>query len=192
MSPNQFVSLPCGKSQGSTPNMQLLFQWGPLRASTQVEEFGRPPFKSDWPITHYVRLKAALSRKLTVYLHCSLALNNRNSSRGGGTINHTQSGTKLKYFTINKRPNVLKIYNKRIHSLVYSILTTNWYMANCMQDTQQINTWPVVLSTYKKLTHDQLCSIHTTNWHMANCVQYSQKFDTWPNVFNTHNKLTYG
>ena len=61
-------------------------------------------------------------------------------------------------------------------------------MANCMQDTQQINTWPIVFNTYKKLTDDQLYAKLTTNLHMANCVQYSQKVDTWPNVFSTHNK----
>ena len=140
----------------------------PVRSSPSVYSGGRvggPPVKSDRHITHYVRLK------LTLRLPFSLTLNNHTSSKV--TINHTQSGISLKSFTINKHPKVFKIYNKRIHSHLYSMFTTMWCMADCIQDTQQFHAWSTVFNTHNKLTHGQLYSILTTNWHMANCIQYS-------------------
>jgi hypothetical protein len=140
----------------------------PVKSSASEHSGGRvgkPSFKLYRHIMHYVRLKAALSRKLTVRLSYSLTLSSHNSSRGHYKAHAIR--TRLKSFTINKRPNVHKIYNKRVHSHLYSILTTNWYMANCMQDTQQINTWPIIFNTYKKT-------------------------DTLSTVFNTQNKQTHG
>jgi hypothetical protein len=48
----------------------------------------------------------------------------KNHTSSKVTINHTQSGISLKSFTINKHPKVFKIYNKRIHSHLYSMFTT--------------------------------------------------------------------
>jgi hypothetical protein len=120
---------------------------------------------------------SSIKKKLTLSLPYNFTLNNHNFNKG--TINLTKSWTSLKSFTINKRPNVFKMYNKRMHS--------HWYSYS-----QQTDTWPTVCRTHNNLTHGQLYSTHTKNGHMFNCVQYSRQTDTWLTVFSTHKNLTHG